>query len=83
MIKTKSAILLVHCPDREGIVLAVTSFISNNDGNILYLDQHVDYEKGRFFMRVEWDLSKFSLIHDQIAGQFENHVAIGFDMQWQ
>ena len=83
MIKTKSAILLVHCPDREGIVLAVTSFISNNDGNILYLDQHVDYEKGRFFMRVEWDLSKFSLIHDQIAEQFENHVATGFNMQWQ
>ncbi|MEA2080048.1 MAG: formyltetrahydrofolate deformylase, partial [Pseudomonadota bacterium] len=43
--ETKSAILLVHCPDREGIVLAITRFISSNNGNILYLDQHVDYEK--------------------------------------
>lgn len=47
----KSAILLVHCPDREGIVVAISSFIANNKGNILYLDQHVDYEKGRFYAR--------------------------------
>jgi len=81
--KTQSAILLVHCPDREGIVLAISSFIANNDGNILYLDQHVDYEKNRFFMRVEWDLDKCSLTHDQIGDQFEHHVASGFSMQWQ
>lgn len=79
----KSAILLVHCPDREGIVLAITSFISNNNGNILYLDQHVDYEKSRFFMRVEWDLTNFSLPHNQIGEQFQDYVALGFNMQWQ
>lgn len=81
--KTQSAILLVHCPDREGIVLAISSFIANNDGNILYLDQHVDYEKNRFFMRVEWDLNKCSLTRDQIGEQFQQHVASGFSMQWQ
>lgn len=79
----KSAILLVHCPDREGIVLAITSFISNNKGNILYLDQHVDYEKNLFFMRVEWDLENFSLSHDLISEQFQVHVASVFNMQWQ
>ncbi len=81
--ETKSAILLVHCPDREGIVLAVTSFISSNKGNILYLDQHVDYEKGRFFMRVEWDLARSSIADEQIGEQFQQHVAAGFDMLWQ
>ena len=81
--KSKSAILLVHCPDKEGIVLAISSFIANNDGNILYLDQHVDYEKNRFFMRVEWDLNKCSLTRDQIGEQFQHHVASGFSMQWQ
>jgi formyltetrahydrofolate deformylase len=79
----KSAILLVHCPDRKGIVLAITSFISNNNGNILYLDQHVDYEKGRFFMRVEWNLARFSIIDEQIGEQFQDDVASGLDMQWQ
>ncbi len=81
--QTKSAILLVHCPDREGIVLAVSGFISGNRGNILYLDQHVDYEKGRFFMRVEWDLARFSVAKDRIGEQFQQHVAAGFDMRWQ
>jgi formyltetrahydrofolate deformylase len=81
--ETKSAILLVHCPDREGIVLAITSFISNSNGNILYLDQHVDYEKSLFFMRVEWDLTNFSLSHNQIGEQFQDYVASGFNMQWQ
>lgn len=81
--ETKSAILLVHCPDREGIVLAITSFISSNSGNILYLDQHVDYEKGRFFMRVEWDLTRFSIADEQIGKQFQDHVASGLGMLWQ
>jgi len=81
--ETESAILLVHCPDREGIVLAITSFISSNNGNILYLDQHVDYEKGRFFMRVEWDLARFSIADEQIGEQFQDHVASGLDMLWQ
>ncbi|MDH3979836.1 MAG: formyltetrahydrofolate deformylase [Gammaproteobacteria bacterium] len=79
----RSAILLVHCPDREGIVLAVTSFIASNSGNILYLDQHVDYEKGRFFMRVEWDLARSSIADEQLGEQFQQHVAAGFDMLWQ
>lgn len=79
----KSAILLVHCPDREGIVLAVTSFISNNKGNILYLDQHVDYEKGRFFMRVEWDLEHFTIADDDIGTNLQDHVAADFEMLWQ
>jgi formyltetrahydrofolate deformylase len=81
--ETKSAILLVHCPDREGIVLAVSSFIANNQGNILYLDQHVDYEKSRFFMRVEWTLEHFAIAQAQIGEQFRRDVASVFDMQWQ
>ena len=79
----KSAILLVHCSDREGIVLAVSTFIATNKGNILYLDQHVDNEKSRFFMRVEWALERFEIAEDLIAGQFQTHVASVFDMQWQ
>ncbi len=32
-----SAILLIHCQDAPGIVVAITDFIHNNGGNILYL----------------------------------------------
>lgn len=54
-----NAILLIHCPDQPGLVRAVASFISENRGNIIQFDQHVDSLEGEFFMRVEWDLANF------------------------
>ena len=79
----KSAVLLIHCKDQPGIVVSITDFIFNNGGNILSLDQHVDSEHQRFFMRVEWDLRKFTIAADNIGGQFETGVAARFSMQWQ
>ena len=55
----KSAILLMHCPDQQGIVAKVTEFLDNNNGNIIYLDQYVDHQEKIFFMRIEWELGKF------------------------
>jgi formyltetrahydrofolate deformylase len=76
----KSAILLIHCLDKPGIVVAITDFIYNNSGNILYLDQHVDSERGVFFMRVEWDLEKFTIKQDKIAEYFETLVGSRYQM---
>jgi formyltetrahydrofolate deformylase len=82
-VSTESAILLIHCKDQPGIVVSITDFIFNNGGNILNLDQHVDSEHQRFFMRVEWDMEKFSLASDKIGKAFESAVAARFAMQWQ
>lgn len=79
----KSATLLIHCPDRKGLVSAITEFIFNNDGNILYLDQHVDSEQKVFFMRVEWDLANFSIPSDKIGEYFDTLIGEKFEMQWQ
>lgn len=49
----QSAILLISCPDRRGLVAAVTEFLFRHNGNILNLDQHVDQQENVFFMRVE------------------------------
>lgn len=75
-----SAILLIHCPDKPGIVVAITDFIHKNDGNILYLDQHVNSEDGIFFMRVEWDLSNFVIQREKIAEYFKTLVASRYEM---
>ena len=69
-----SAILLIHCQDKPGIVVAITDFIHNNGGNILYLDQHVESEKGVFFMRIEWDLANFIIERNKIAEYFKTLV---------
>ena len=78
-----SAILLIHCPDREWLVLAITRFISGHHGNIIDLDQHVDAERGRFFIRAEWELEGFALHADAIGEAFDAEVAQPYDMQWQ
>ncbi|MBL8163019.1 MAG: formyltetrahydrofolate deformylase [Anaerolineae bacterium] len=78
----RSAILLIFCPDRSGLVAAVTDFIARSNGNILHLDQHVDAQENVFFMRVEWDLARFSIAPEHIGTQF-GLVADRFQMTWQ
>jgi formyltetrahydrofolate deformylase len=59
----KRLVLLMHCPDKKGIIAAVTNFIHQKNGNIVYIDQYVDRVQGAFFMRVEvegvFDLPSF------------------------
>ena len=78
----RSAILLIHCPDQKGIVLAVTDFIYKNRGNVIALDQHVDFEKKMFFMRIEWDLREFGIPDDGIGNSVEEILARPFRMKW-
>jgi len=80
---SKSAILLIHCPDQKGIVISITEFIFKNGGNILYLNQHVDAERQVFFMRIEWDLQDFVIADDKIGEYFETLVSRRFAMKWQ
>lgn len=81
--KKRSAILLVHCPDRKGLVASITEFIYKNDGNITYLDQHVDQEKKVFFMRVEWELDLFKIEAGEIEDRFSEAIAKKTDMKWK
>ena len=78
-----SAIILIHCPDKKGLVAAVTRFLAHNNGNILEIDQHVDKLSQVFFMRVEWDLEGFLIPEDQIESEFSKHIGTPFDMHWQ
>ncbi len=56
-----SAVLLIDCPDRKGLVARVSGLLYERGANILHADQHVDHELGLFFMRVEWELDGFDL----------------------
>lgn len=78
-----SAILLVHCKDRKGLVSAITRFLANNKGNILEIDQHVDQLKKAFFMRVEWDLEGFEIPDEAIEEEFAGQIGKPLKMSWQ
>jgi formyltetrahydrofolate deformylase len=51
-----SAVLLIDCPDRKGLVARVAGMLYEHGANILHADQHQDHGLGLFFMRVEWSL---------------------------
>lgn len=78
----QTAILLIHCPDTQGILAAVTDFINVNKGNIVYLDQHVDYQRNAFFMRVEWDLNNFLIPREKIEDYFQTLFAAKYQMSF-
>ena len=81
--KKESAIILMHCAVQKGLVAAVTNYLYHHRANILDLDQHVDREDQRFFMRVRWDLQGFQLLREDIAEDFQREIADRFGMQWQ
>lgn len=58
---TNTAILLINCPDRKGLVATVSGILYEDGANIIHADQHQDHEAGLFFMRVEWALGGFNV----------------------
>ena len=78
-----TATLLVNCPDRRGLVAAVSGFLYRLGANILHADQHQDNERGLFFMRVEWSLEGVALTGDGFADAFAREVAEPLGMQWR
>ncbi len=77
-----TAILLINCPDRKGLVAAVANFLYQHEANILHADQHQDNEAGLFFMRVEWDLEGFTLPLARFHEEFAK-VAGPLEMDWR
>jgi formyltetrahydrofolate deformylase len=82
-----TAVLLIDCPDRPGLVARVASLLYQHGANILHADQHQDHELGLFFMRVEWglalpadsspagafDLPAFERAFAPLAGELQMH----------
>ena len=82
MAESRSATLLVCCPDQQGLVSALSTFISDNKGNILDLEQYVDAENSVFFMRVQWDLTGFSISEQELPKAIDA-LATGLGMNWR
>lgn len=76
-----TAVLLLSCPDRKGLVAGVSDFIYRNNGNILHADQHIDPEKSIFLQRVEWELRGFAIPREKIGEEFRP-LAERFGMTW-
>jgi len=76
---TTTYILTLSCPDRTGIVHAVSGFLLERGGNIEEAAQYNDHDTGLFFMRVQFAC-------DQLGGEALNDqwgaFATTFNMAW-
>src|ERR1035437_6608002 len=75
-----TAVLLIDCPDRKGLVAGVANLLYQYGANITHADQHQDPEAELFFMRVEWELEAFDLL--RFREEFQA-LAEGFQMRWR
>jgi formyltetrahydrofolate deformylase len=76
--------LLISCPDKKGLIAAISSFIAMHDGNILSADQYVSEDEagGTFFMRLEIEGEGFGLERDEFGGAFAP-LARKHGMDWR
>jgi formyltetrahydrofolate deformylase len=77
---TASHILTLSCPDRTGIVHAVTGALANADGNITDAAQYNDQSTGQFFMRVQFVLPQSNVVALRAAFAA---LAATLSMRWE
>jgi formyltetrahydrofolate deformylase len=75
-------VLTLSCPDKPGIVYAVSSFLVQHSGNILASQQYGESPDGRFFMRVHFTVPPPGLPLADLERDF-SWVAEAFHMSWQ
>lgn len=76
-----TAVLLIDCPDRPGLVAQVAGLLYRQGANILHADQHQDHEQGLFFMRVEWALAGGSPLDERRGGASSAETGRPFDLE--
>jgi formyltetrahydrofolate deformylase len=77
-------VLLVQCPDRAGIVAAISSFLFRHGANITDFDQHTSEDEGGvYFTRLEFQTDRVDLPLDDLAKAFEFDVARPHAMDWR
>lgn len=79
-----TARLLITCPDRPGIVAAVSNFFYNHGANITALAQHsTDPEGGVFFTRLEFQTPHIDIPREVLERNFQDTVASRYAMDWR
>jgi formyltetrahydrofolate deformylase len=80
--RPREYVLTIVCPDRPGIVFAVSSFLVHSSANILESQQHDDRAEQRFFMRVHFEVYDDAMTLANLRASF-GPVAAASQMTWQ
>lgn len=75
--------ILIHCEDQKAIIASVTNYIASIEGNIIYLDQHVDADQNVFFMRLECEFANENWNLAVVKSGFQENLAKKFNLSWE
>ena len=76
------ATLLVSCPDRKGLVAALSQLLYDHGANILSAEQHTDSKLGWFFQRIHFDTTELDISRDALEDLLR--IECGrFEMSWR
>ena len=75
-------VLVLDCPDRPGIVHAVSGFLFERGGNIVESQQFFDRLNGRFFMRIDCTLPGNDTTEESLRADFAG-IAGAFEMSFE
>ena len=73
--------LVISCPDRVGIVAAVSQYLHERNGSIIEANHHTDPEQKWFFMRHVIDADSLTVDIETFRAEFAT-IAAQFDMNW-
>ncbi len=73
--------LVISCPDRVGVVAAVSQFVAERGGSLVESNHHTDLEQAWFFMRNVIDMRTLDMTRDDLAEAFAP-LAERFSMDW-
>ncbi|MDE0291345.1 MAG: formyltetrahydrofolate deformylase [Candidatus Dadabacteria bacterium] len=79
---SEQAVLLTHSPDRPGLLRAIIDFISKYGGNIYEMQHCMDMDDKVTFVRVKWEMEKFSIPKEEFSERFQEEVASEFDIKF-
>lgn len=76
-----TATVLLSCDDGIGIIATVTGFVNDHGGNISSSETHQDEEQGKFFQRLEFDVTRFDLDREMIQPLLEWQIGDHFSVR--
>lgn len=76
-----SFVLTLSCPDRPGLVFAVTKWIAEAGGNILDSQQFSDTDDNQFFLRIHFEIAPAPGDLSALRSSFAS-VAPAYAMNW-
>lgn len=79
---SEQAVLLTHSPDRPGLLRAIIDFISRHGGNIYEMQHCMDMDDKVTFVRVKWEMEKFSIPKEEFSERFQEEVASELDIKF-